>query len=107
MQYYETNLMKLGELQAKSLKKKKQLLATIGKMLKVQTSKNTTSNFDEDLFQNKWFFRKLYKLDLIDKMPEGKAKEKEAVRFWWSTEDEDCFTMAFGEEIKEYCTSRT
>ena len=63
--------MKLGELQAESLKKKKHLLASIGKMLKVQTSENTTSNFDEDLFQNKWFFRKLYKLDLIKKMPEG------------------------------------
>ena len=32
--YYESNLMKLGELQAESLKKKKQLLPSIGKMLK-------------------------------------------------------------------------
>ena len=71
-------------------------------MLTVQTSENTMSNFDEDLFQNKWFFRKLYKLDLIEKMPEGKAKEKEAVRFWWSIEDEDCFMKVFGEEIKEH-----
>ena len=61
-----------------------------------------TSNFDEDLFQNKWCFRKLYKLDLIKKMPEGKAKEEEEARFWWSIEDEDCFTMVVGEEIEEY-----
>ena len=100
--YYETNPMKLGELQAKSPKKKKQLLTSIRKMLKVQTSKNMTSNFDEDLFQNKWCFRKLYKLDLIKTMPEGKAKEEEEARFWWSIADEDCFTMVFGEEIKEY-----
>ena len=94
--------MKLGELQAESLRKKKQLLASIKKMLKVQTSMNTMSNFDEDLFQNKWFFRKLYKLDLIKKMPVGKAKEKEATRFWWSIVDEDCFTTVLGEEIKEH-----
>ena len=68
--------MKLGDLQAKSPKKKKQLLASIRKMLKVQKSKNTTSNFYEDLFQNKWFFRKLHELNLIEEMPEGKAKEK-------------------------------
>ena len=61
-----------------------------------------TSNFDEDLFQNKSCFRKLNKLDLIQKMPEGKAKEEEEAGFWWSIADEDCFTMVFGEEIKEY-----
>ena len=71
-------------------------------MLKVQTSENTMSNFDEDLFQNKWFFGKLYKLDLIKKMPEGKTKENESARFWWSIEDEDCFTTVFGEKIKEH-----
>ena len=74
--YYETNPMKLGELQAESPKKKKQFLAAIRKMLKVQTSKSTTSNFDEALFQNKWFLRKPYKLNLINKMPEGKAKKE-------------------------------
>ena len=94
--------MKLGELQAQSPKKKKQLLSLIKKLLKVQTSENTMSNFDEPLFQNKWFFRRVYKLKLIDKMPEGKEKEKEAVKFWWCIEEEDCFTMVFGEEMKEY-----
>ena len=59
-------------------------------------------NFDKPLFQNKWFFRRVYKLDLIDKMPEGNEKEKEAVKFWWSIEEGDCFTMVFGEEMKEY-----
>ena len=63
--YYETNPMKLGELQAESPKKKKWLLASIGKMVKVQTSENTTSNFDEDLIQNKWFFRKLWMIQKI------------------------------------------
>ena len=71
-------------------------------MLKVQSTENSTSNFDEPLFQNKWFFRKLNKLDLIDKMPEGKEKEKEAARLWWSIEDEDCFTTVFAEKMKEY-----
>ena len=47
------------------------------------------SNFDEPLFQNKWFFRRAYKLKLIDKMPEGEEKEKEAVKFWWCIEEED------------------
>ena len=60
------------------------------------------SNFDEDFFQNKLFFRKLYKLELVEKMPEGKAKEKEDARFWWSIEDEDCFIMVVGEEIKDH-----
>ena len=59
--YYKSNPMKLGELQAESLKTKKQLLASIGKMVKVQTSEKTMSNIDKPLFQNKWFFRKLYK----------------------------------------------
>ena len=99
--HYETNPMKLLELQAKSPKKKKQILASTRKMLKVQTSENTVSIFDEPLFQTKWVLRKLCKLDLINKMPEGKEK-KEAARFWWSIEDEDCFTMVFGEEMKEY-----
>ena len=35
-------------------------------------------------------------------MPEGKEKEKEAARFWWSIEDEDCFTTVFAEKMKEY-----
>ena len=47
-------------------------------------------------------FRKLHKLNLVKEMPEGKAKDKEEARFWWSIEDEDCFTMACGVEIKEY-----
>ena len=75
-------------------------------MLKVQESRDTTSGFDDDLFQNKWFFRKLYNLNLIKKMPEGKAKEKEAVIFWWSIEDEDCFTTVFDKEIKEHIKNR-
>ena len=75
-------------------------------MLKVQESRDTTSGFDDDLFQNKWFSRKLYNLNLIKKMPEGKAKEKEAVIFWWSIEDEDCFTTVFDKEIKEHIKNR-
>ena len=47
-------------------------------------------------------FRRVYKLNLIDKMPEGKEKEKEAVKFWWPLGDKDCFTMVFSEEMKEY-----
>ena len=35
-------------------------------------------------------------------MPEGKEKEKEAAKFWWSIEEGDCFTMVFGGEMKEY-----
>ena len=35
-------------------------------------------------------------------MREGNAKEKEAARFWWSIEDEDCFMMVLGEEIREH-----
>ena len=100
--YYESNPMRLGELQVQSPKKKKHLLSSIEKMLKVQASKNTMLNFNEPLFQNKCFFRKVYKLDLIDKMPEGKEKEKEAAKFWVSIEEGDCFTMVFGEEMKGY-----
>ena len=93
--------MKLSELEVQSPKKKKQLLSSIKKMLNIQTSKNTMSNFDKPLFQNKWFFRRVYKLGLIDKMPEGKEKEKDAANFLWCVEDEDCLTMVFGEEMKE------
>ena len=100
--YCEHDPMRLGELQAQSLKKKKQLLFSIEKMLKVQTSENTTLNFDKPLFKNKWFFRRVYKLELINKMPEGKEKEKEAAKFWWSIEEGDCFATVFGEEVKEY-----
>ena len=99
--YYETNPMQLGELQAESPKKKEQFLAAIRKMLNVQTSKNTTSNFDEALFQNKWFFKKTVQAQ-FDQQDARRQGKKEAVRFWWSIEDEDCFTMVFGEEIKEY-----
>ena len=35
-------------------------------------------------------------------MPEGKKKEKEAVKFWWSVEDKDCFTTVFGAGVKEF-----
>ena len=93
--------MRLGELQAQSPKKKKQLLSLIEKMIKVQASENTTLNFNEPLFQNKWFFREVYILNLIDKMPESKEKEKEALKFLWSIEEGDCFTTVFGEEMKE------
>ena len=72
--------MKLGELQAKSLKKKKQLLASIGKMLKVQTSENTMSNFDEDLFQNKWFFRKLCKTQFDKEDARRQRKRKRSCK---------------------------
>ena len=86
--------MRFIELQAQSLKKEA-TLSSIEKMLKVQVSKNIMLNFNEPLFQNKCFFRKVYKIDLINKMPEGKEKEKEAVKFWWSIEEGDCFTMVF------------
>ena len=59
-------------------------------------------NFDESLFENKWFFRRIYNLKLIHNMPEGKEEGKEAAKFWWSTEEGDYFTMVFGEEMKEY-----
>ena len=94
--------MSLGELQAQSPKKNRQLLFSIEKMLKVQVSENPMLNFDEPLFENKWFFRRVNKLNLINKMPEGKEKEKETAKFWWSIEEGDCFTTVFGEEIKEY-----
>ena len=71
-------------------------------MLKVQSSENVMSNFDQPLFENKWHFRKVYKLELINKMPEDEEKEKEAVKFWWSIEEGDCFTQVYGDEIKEY-----
>ena len=35
-------------------------------------------------------------------MPEGVEKEKAAAKFWWSIEEGDCFTIRFGEEMKEY-----
>ena len=35
-------------------------------------------------------------------MPEGKEKEKEAGKIWWSIEEGDCFTHVYSEEIKEY-----
>ena len=91
--------MKLGDLQAKSVKKRRELLSSIEKMLKVQRYKNTMLTFDEQLFENRWFYRKLLKLELIDQMPDGKEKENEDAKFWWSIEDENCFTTVFGEEI--------
>ena len=74
--YCEHDPMRLGELQAQSPKKKKQLLFSIEKILKVQASENTMLNFDEPLFENKWFFRRVYKLELINKMPDSEEKKK-------------------------------
>ena len=34
-------------------------------------------------------------------MEEGEEKDKEAEKFWWSVEDEDCFTQIYGEEMKD------
>ena len=38
----------------------------------------------------------------FDQQDARRQGKKEAARFWWSIEDEDCFTMVFGEEMKEY-----
>ena len=71
-------------------------------MLKVQSSENVRLNIDQPFFKNKWHFRKVYKLELINKMPEGEKKEKEAAMSWWSIEEGDCFTQVYGDEMKEY-----
>ena len=95
--------MRLGELQVDP-KQKTQLLYSIQQMLKAEPMTYPTLHplsSKQDLFINKWRFRRCTKFKLIDEMPDGEEKEKEADKFWWSIET-DCFTCVFGDEIKEY-----
>ena len=53
-------------------------------MLKVKLSDDVPSNFDHDLFKNKWKYRQIYKFNLIENMEDGIEKDKELVKFCWS-----------------------
>ena len=70
--------MRLGELQQND-KRKKELLDSIGQMLKESSTSNPTpyplSN-DQELFLSKWKLRTDFKHDLISKMKYGKEKTK-------------------------------
>ena len=88
--------MRFGELQVDP-KKKSQLVYSIGKMLKAESTDYPTpyplSN-EQELFIIKWRFRHCFKFDLITKMLDGEEKESEAKKFWWSIEtDCECSVM--------------
>ena len=34
-------------------------------------------------------------------MKDGKEKEREEKKFWWSIKEEDCFTTVFGDEVQD------
>ena len=39
---------------------------------------------------------------MINRMPDGKGKEKEDAKFWWCIKDEDCFTTVFGDKMEQH-----
>ena len=55
---------------------------------------------EQELFVNKWRFRRCFKYDLITKM-KGEGKDKEAEKFWWCNEA-DTFTTVFSDEMQGY-----
>ena len=96
--------MRLGELQQND-KRKRQLLYSIGQMLKESAMSYPTPyplSSKQELFLNKWKLRQDFKYDLISKMKDGKEKDTEEKKFWWSIKEEDCLTRVFGDEMWDY-----
>ena len=75
--------MRLGELQQND-KRKKQLLYSIGQMLKESSMSYPTTyplSSEQELFLNKWKLRRDFKYDLISKTKDGKEKTEKRRNF--------------------------